>query len=451
MESISLHQQSLDHSSTYLQRERWARQQIEDYQAQALHACRAYAYAHSPFYQRFHRGLMDRPLEELPVLTKAMIMEHFDELVTDRAIHLHDVKQYLSLADPTKLFLGRYRVVATSGSTGQPGLFLCNQAEGSTMMDSYIRSQLWGGVTTESRPAMVASVAPAHLSSQLPILNGQNVSPLRLSASHPLETLVQSLNEWQPDVLFLYPSIASVLANEQRQGRLHIALRAIFCAAETLTSETRRRIEETWQTKLFQAYATTESGVLAAECEQHQGLHLFEDFSIVEIVDEQNRPVPPGEQGAKVLITVLYQRTQPLIRYELGDLVRTSVNQCCPCGRPFTLLEDIQGRTAEMLYLMSPTGREEGLTALQFETVIDPLPVSGWQVIHEQDGLHVFLTGVSEELSDQHVLDVLRQMLSRRGVIIPPIEIHRVATLVRNAADKAPMIISRVPSRSSRM
>ncbi len=56
---------------------------------------RTYAYAHSPFHQRFHQGLTDRPLEELPALTKVMVMEHFDDLVTDRAIHCEEVEQYV--------------------------------------------------------------------------------------------------------------------------------------------------------------------------------------------------------------------------------------------------------------------------------------------------------------------------------------------------------------------
>ena len=67
------------------QHERWTRAQLDTYQAESLRRLREYAYARSPFYQKFHKGLFDRPLNELPVLTKAMMMEHFDELVTDRS------------------------------------------------------------------------------------------------------------------------------------------------------------------------------------------------------------------------------------------------------------------------------------------------------------------------------------------------------------------------------
>ncbi len=81
-------------------RDRWTRQQLETYQAEALQRLRSFVYERSPFYQRFHRGLEGRPLHELPVLTKAMVMENFDELVTDRAIRLRGVERHLD--DPTR-------------------------------------------------------------------------------------------------------------------------------------------------------------------------------------------------------------------------------------------------------------------------------------------------------------------------------------------------------------
>jgi phenylacetate-CoA ligase len=453
MKAISVDQQdrqSLDPFAPYLQHESWTRQQVLDYQAQALRASREYAYAHSPFYQRFHRGLMDRPLEDLPVLTKAMVTEQFDELVTDRAVRFDDVQEYLARRDPSKRYLDRYQVMATSGSTGKPGIFLSDPAELTIVINSYTRFERWGGVTPESKAAVVASLAPAQMSSQFPInINGQRVERMHLSASHPLETLVQQLNEWQPDTMFWYASIAALLGNEQREGRLQIAPRSIFCSAETLTSETRRRIEEAWQTRLYHVYATTEGGVLAAECSFHQGMHLFEDFAIVEVVDQDNRPVPPGEQGDKVLLTSLFRRTQPLIRYEITDLVRTSSTERCPCGRPFALIETIQGRMPEVLYFTSPTGSEEKVYPYLFHTVFDTLPVSGWQVVQEEDGLHTYLTGAPEELRDEHLYDALRQALIKRGVVVPPIAIHRVAALTRNASGKAPMLLSRVPRRAA--
>src|SRR5882672_6638039 len=110
-------QHLLDTFSAFVERESWTREQVLTHQQHALQACREYACAHSPFYLRFHHGLMDRPLQELPVLTKAMLREHFDDIVTDRAIRYEDIQHYLAHDDPTKPFLDRYQILATSGST----------------------------------------------------------------------------------------------------------------------------------------------------------------------------------------------------------------------------------------------------------------------------------------------------------------------------------------------
>jgi putative adenylate-forming enzyme len=437
------HQPLADYA-TCVQHEHWTRQQLEEYQANALHACRSYAYAHSPFYQQFHRGLMDRPLHELPVLTKATVMEHFDELVTDREVHLRDIRQYLAGADQTKLFLDRYRVTVTSGSTGQPGIFLNNRIEGAVAANTFIRGQIWGGITSQSRVAAVTSPLPAHVTAQFPVLevDGKQVPYLRLSTTVPPKVLVEHLNEWQPDVLIAYPSIASVLTDEYRQGRLHISLKVIFAGGETLTEEMRRRIEGTWRVKIFNMFGATESAPVAGECSFHTGLHLFEDFTIVEVIAENNRPGPPGQVGDKLLLTVLYRRTQPLIRYEVADMVRVSTREPCPCGRPFAQLETIVGRTGEGLHFQTLTGKEEAVSTLQFETIFDPLPISGWQIVQEADGLHIFLLGALEELRSEQVLQSLREFLSRRGLVIPPIEIHRTTDLAKNVTGKTPALIS---------
>src|SRR5438876_5313514 len=241
----------------YLQHEHWTRQQLEDYQARALQACREYAYARSPFYQCFHRGRMDRPLQELPVLTKAMLMEHFDEVVTDRTLHLKDIQEYLVHPGGQERFLNRYRVMVTSGSTGQPGVFLRAQAEGAVVSVGLSRFPTWAGVPPGCKVAVIGSTAAEHMSSHLPIaVDGQLLPRLHLSASEPVETLVRQLNEWQPDMVAGYPSMMRVLAEEQRQGQLHIAPRFLVSVSETLTDETRRRVEQTWHTRLFNMYAT---------------------------------------------------------------------------------------------------------------------------------------------------------------------------------------------------
>src|SRR5262245_19070233 len=102
---------------------RWTRPELERHQQARLRALRQFAIDRSPFYRRLHRGLEQAPLEALPMLTKTAMMEHFDELVTDRRVRLADAEAFLAAGDRSGLFRDRYVVLATSGSTGRRGLF----------------------------------------------------------------------------------------------------------------------------------------------------------------------------------------------------------------------------------------------------------------------------------------------------------------------------------------
>ena len=125
------------------------------------------------------------------------------------------------------------------------------------------------------------------------------------------------LNYFRPKVFVAYASMAHLLAEEQLAGRLHISPNFVFGSSEVFTEQARRRVEEAWGRKPFEVYAATEPADIASECKQHLGMHLFEDLIITEVVDDKRRLVPPGIYGEKVLVTVLFSRTMPLIRYEM--------------------------------------------------------------------------------------------------------------------------------------
>jgi len=431
------------------QRDHWTPQQIEAHQERSLRLLREHAYAHSPFYQKFHRGLTDRPLHELPVLTKATMMEHFDELVTDRAIRLEAVEAHLANLRGDERFLDRYRVCATSGSTGRRGLFLFDDKEWMTLLASFARAHEWAGLkvslTHRMKMASVASTSPWHTSARVgATLNSWWMPALRLAASEPVDAIVHRLNAWQPEMLVSYASMARILADEQLAGRLHIAPHLVFTSSEVLTNETRQRVEKAWGHRLFNQYAAAESGGLAAECTAHRGLHLFEDLVIFEVVDQNNRPVPPAVYGDKLLITVLFNRTQPLIRYELSDSVRLAP-ELCSCGRAYILIDSIQGRMEEVLHLPAAAGGMVAVHPIVFHQVMDTVPASGWQVVQESDEIKVLLSGVREGFEDGKLADALRQALAVQGVIVPPVKVQQVSAIPRTAAGKAPLVKAYMP------
>lgn len=431
----------------------WTRQQLEAYQAKSLQSLREYIYARSPFYRRFHQGLTARPLHELPVLTKAVMMEHFDELVTDRAIRLEEAQAHIANLQEDERFLGRYWVNATSGSTGRPGVFINSRAEWAVILATFARAREWAGLkvglTHPVKTAIIASTVPWHLSVRVSTtIRGQLVPELRLAVSDPLERIVEQLNAWQPGMLVAYTSTARLLAEEQLAGRLHIAPRLVYASAEMLTQEARQRIEQAWGQVLFNEYAATETACLAAECHHHIGMHLFEDLVLVEVVDDDNRPVPPGVYGDKLLITVLFRRTQPLIRYELSDSVLLAPGPS-PCTYPYRLIEDIQGRKEDVLSFPALVGGMKAVPPLVFNRIMDATPVSAWQIVQENDGLHVLLVGVREGFEDEQLAETIRQALADQGIIVPLVAVQRVAAIPRSATGKAPLIKSNLSHASS--
>lgn len=433
--------------------ERWTRQQIEAYKVQELHSLREYAYSHSPFYREFHKGLYEAPLHELPVLTKSMLMDKFDDLVTDLAIHVKDVKEFIANVRGNELFLGHYLVHSTSGSTGYPGLFLADSTEWLTAVAALLRAYEGSGIklnpTHPPKMAMIASTSPKHMSGGGGMSLGNfGMSIMQLTASEPVKIIVEKLNTYQPEVLIAYASIIRILADEQLAGRLQISPCTVFNGSEVLTQETRQRAERAWGKVLFNMYQTTESGGIGVECNRHRGMHLQEDLVIIEVVDRNNRPVPFGEYGEKLLVTVLWKLAQPLIRYEVSDSMRLSSDQC-PCGRHSILIDDIQGRIQEFLAFPGMSGGSVKVHPIVFHNIIDILPVSGWQVVQEADGLHVLLSGIQGTLDEEGLVDKVRQALAKQGAAIPHVEVKQVLSIPQAASGKTPLVKSNLPRGSS--
>ena len=133
------------------------------------------------------------------------------------------------------------------------------------------------------------------------------------------------------------------VADEQRAGRLDIAPSVVSTSSELRTAELTARIEGAFGVRPFDFYGTTE-GLWGVECEHHDGLHLFEDWCIAENVDAAGRPVPDGEPGARLLVTNLYKRTLPLIRFEVSDVVVLDRTPCA-CGRTLPRLRGCSRQT----------------------------------------------------------------------------------------------------------
>lgn len=423
-------------------RDHWNRAQLAAFQLASLKELRRFAAERSPFYSEFHRGLLSAPLSALPVLTKSMLMSRYDDIASDRRVHRREVEEYVA-AHRQDRYLRRYRVTSTAGSSGLKGLFVSDPEEWLTVLASYARASHWAGTAAglfrRTRIAIVSSRNPSHQST----LVGRTVqSPwvptLRLDATQPMKDIVEALNEFQPESLIAYASMAPLLADEQLAGRLQIRPGAVQCSSEVLTREARERTERAFGVPVREVYAATETGGIASQCERGS-FHLYEDLVIAEVVDAANQPVPTGQFGDKLLVTVLFSRTLPLIRYELTDRVRLT-NAACDCGRPFGLLASIEGRSDDALDFPTPAGGVVRVHPFVLHDAMEGLDIRAWQIVGEGSRLRVLVAGARSDLRDDRIRGALVGAIVKHGAAPPYVDIEQVEEIPRTSGGKAPLI-----------
>jgi phenylacetate-CoA ligase len=294
-------------------------------------------------------------LSMIPVMTKADVMAHWDEIVADPRVTLEGAEAHLvdvASKGPAYL-LEEYHVLTTGGSSGTRGVFVWD-FEGFLMYAlGRDRGTLWlkqHEGRTESRRAVVAASHATHATSLIartfagsPQLGATRSFPVTL----PLEQIVDGLNAFMPTDLMSYTSMLQRLGEEKRRGALSISPVSIMCAGEPLTAEARTDIEEAFGSPLSNLYAATEVGIIARSYPGSPGLHLNEDIAVYEPVDADNQPVHPGTRANKMLVTNVINHVLPLIRYELTDEI-TMLDEPNPGPWTARRIADIEGRSDDI-------------------------------------------------------------------------------------------------------
>jgi phenylacetate-CoA ligase len=427
-------------SKELLRRERWPRERLERFQRERLERLTAYAAARSPFWRERLPREGPLELERLPVLTKAELMERFDDAVTDRRLRLDELLRHLGEIDDDALYLGEHRVMTSSGSSGRKAVFVYDRAAWSGIVSMFMRRSEW----TDTAPrvprlklAMIGGGSPTHMTRRGAQTMDIGVHRLcALSVTQPLPELVERLNAFGPQALYGYPSIVALLAAEQLAGRLRIEPDSVFTSSEPLSSTVRERIERAFGVRPYDFYATTE-GLYGHECREGC-MHLFDDMCIAENVDTDYRPVPPGEVGSRLLVTNLFNLTQPLIRFEVTDLVAVEPEPC-PCGRSLMRLRSLEGRAEDVL-------RMGGVDVhpLQFALVTADPDVREFQVVQQADGalrIRVALRDGAAE-APARLRARVGARLEELGVPRPSVEVETVEALERSPAGKLQVVVA---------
>lgn len=380
-------------------------EQVKTLQDKRLRRLLRHAVSKSEYFRDLYRDidLETCSTSDLPIVTRKMMMENFDRYVTDQRLKRAEIGKWLSNKDNLDtLYLDRFIPFTTSGTTGENALVVYDQRA-----IDHVHAAVMARHARETEPTlaetahqyfkalfvrklkmatifMTGGPYPASTTANHePKAHNLFVNLLKLSLLDPIPKLVAELNAHQPQLLISYPSILETLAREQIAGRLKLKLDPKFATiasgSEPLSETTKRWVYKAWNMHIQDTYGSAECLIMARSCGQFENMHVMTDLCILEVVDRNYNPVPDGAVGQKVLITNLFNYTQPFIRYELSDVTGISTEHCS-CGLPFPTLLPVEGRTDDIFYIDSPNGGYEEIHPYLFAPIVQLDEVQQYQL-----------------------------------------------------------------------
>lgn len=329
---------------------------LDSIQQRWLTRLRRYVASHSPFYCRYKEASW----ADWPMLDKTSWMGNFDVINTVGA-RFQEVAAIAHQAESTRDFSkrwGRFTVGLSTGTSGSRGLFLVSPAEGATWAGTLLGKLLPHGLIARERIGLVLRAGATLYDA---------VGAFRLQfrffdQARPWDSLVRDLESFDPTALVAPASVLRLLAASGSGLRP----RRVISVAEVLDPLDRERIERRFRVPVEQIYQATE-GLLGLSCEA--GLvHLNEPYVLVEPEWQD-----PEHTRFAPVVTDLWRRTQPVIRYRLNDVLQVA-REPCPCGRASLALKAIEGRMDDVLWLAGSAGKVPVFPDLLARTVVTALP-----------------------------------------------------------------------------
>lgn len=415
-----------------LANERLSSDALSDLQNRLASNIVRFAMDNSPYYAKTYRRLAVDPAKlsdreewaKIPILDRATIKANSDRLPTADAV-------------------GRNaRPALTGGSTGEP-LRTLHDARIPTLALAW-RMYSWWGVDPYDDLARIGRWSFGRLASIKNDISWWPTKQIYLDAALiSNETMTQfhrRVTATRPRLIEGYVGAMLEFADFLERRKLSIpAPKAIATTAAPLTASARSRLESAFGTPVYDEYRGSEFGWLAGECARQDGLHVFADVRLIEVVDEDGAPVAPGALG-DLVITDLRNRVFPLIRYRTGDKGILRGEQC-RCGRALPLMEQPQGRTTDLIRLPSGAVLAHRLMGM---FGANPEAVRLFQ-IHQQSDFSITIRVVIGEVADARTyVDRAVASLSDRIANEVPVTVEYVDSLPYTGG-KIKYVISDVP------
>ena len=381
----------------------WPLEKILALQDERLRKLIRCAYDNVPYYHRVFEQHALKPedikgsgdLAKLPILTKQLIRGNFNDLIA------HNF--------PRKELMACH----TGGSTGEPFRFYKTR-------DDYhgwdtaagLRAYKWAGYEVGDRLALFWGRHPResimdgiartarHFLERVELFDALELSEEKM----PLFT--KRLKGFQGAFIKGFPTAIYLVARFiEKEGRPKIRPKAIITTGEELYDFQRALFSKVFGCETYSYYGANEVDAIASECSEHTGYHISVENMIVEIVDDEGKLVPAGQEG-RIVVTSLHNYGMPFIRYDIGD-VGVRSDKVCPCGRGLPLLATINGRVSDFIFTRSG-GCIPGV-ALNWAFFAN-LGIEQFQIIQESYEKVVVKIVLAKGYHQEHVNEVVQRI-----------------------------------------
>ncbi len=339
-------------------------EEVQQVQVGAARHLLGHCAAHVPYYRQLFAEAGIRPefitsmdeFRRVPLLTRRTYQARFDEFCAER------LPAGLRATGELK----------TSGSSGIPVLIRQTGLVNVWWSALALRDMEWCRVDPQNGLAAIRSsgswkVPPAKALGGIsrttwgfPLSDVVRTGPSHaMSISQDPARQLEWLARINPEYVLSYPTNLDFLARlVEQNGPRPTALQAIQAISETLTEEMQTRISAAFGVPVWNVYSSVEAGYMASPCPAGTGFHVHAENILLEVLDHDGRPCPPGQRGRVVLTTLQNHRT-PLIRYEIGDEAVPGP-EACACGRGLPTLREVLGKRRPTLRLPDGGVRSSG-------------------------------------------------------------------------------------------
>ena len=296
----------------------------------------------------FYRPFLETncPLTSFPLMNKKLFMEHFDQINT-AGIKRSDAMKLAQSAEESRDFspmLNGISIGMSSGTSGNKSYFLVSENERArwvaAVMDRFL------GFSFRKRKIAFILRANNNLYTSV---RSRLIEFNFIDLIQPVQSNLSQLEKFCPDILVAQPSMLREIARAKQKGEIQITPSKIISVAEILEPDDKSYFQSVFNLRIDEAYQCTE-GFLASSC-AYGSLHFHEDYLVIgrRYIDEEQKRFHP-------VITDLIRATQPIINYELDDVIIEK--EYCPCGNASMAIKQIEGRSDDILRFPGNGGKE---------------------------------------------------------------------------------------------